>query len=135
MLALAAIVAGVSAANVWWIRRDAAPWPHPRDPYVYLANTLRFVDELGAQGWSDPGGALTRLSFEGRPPLYQLLSVPFVLVGGRSEDAALLVNVLLVVVLLACVYGIGRIAANGRAGSNATSSILFMSAFPKRGRS
>ena len=110
------LIVVVSAANLWWIRRDVAPMPHPNDPYIYLSNTLAFVDQLRSDGFDDLSSSLSRLSFKGRSPLYQLLTVPFILVFGRSLDAALSINVVFVAVLLISVYAIGRVVASGRAG-------------------
>ncbi|MBN1657360.1 MAG: tetratricopeptide repeat protein, partial [Anaerolineae bacterium] len=49
-------------------------------------------------------------------PLYQLLSVPFILLFGRSEDAAVAVNLLFTALLLWATYGTGRLARNGWTG-------------------
>jgi hypothetical protein len=83
------------------------------DANIYLANTFYFVEGLGeAPLWE----SVAALSHDGRPPLYQLLSVPFLYLFGRSADAALLINVVFGVVLLLSTYGIGRLVQDGKAG-------------------
>lgn len=119
-LALAALAAGVVALDLWWIARDSAPMPHPYDPYAYLARALRFP---AAPGW----GGVSALSLDGRPPLYQLLSLPLLALFGRSLDAALLVNVAFKLVLLGCTYAIGRLLGGARAGLLAA---LLVAAYP-----
>jgi hypothetical protein len=119
-LALAALATGVVALDLWWIARDSAPMPHPYDPYAFLARALRFPE---APGWA----GVAALSLQGRPPLYQLLSLPLLAVFGRSLDAALLLNVAFKLVLLGCTYGIGRLLGGVRAGLLAA---LLVAAYP-----
>jgi tetratricopeptide (TPR) repeat protein len=116
LVALGLLVAAVSLINIVWISQDTRPQPGT-DPNGYLIKTFEFVDRLrereGARLWQ----SITGLSIgDGRPPLYQLFSVPFICVLGRSEDAALAVNVIFQALLLLSTYGMGKLAGNGRAG-------------------
>ncbi len=86
------------------------------DSYDFLANLLLFVDGLDFEPPKAPRALLEQLSVGGRPPLYQLLTVPFVLLFGRSEDAALSINFVFLPILVISVYNIGRLACNARAG-------------------
>ena len=112
---LALLIVFVSLANIQWIRNDAAPMPHPRDPYHYATNTLEFMDGI-ERGESGGLESFAQLSFRGRPPLYQLLSMPFVALFGRSTDAMLGLNVVCNALLLVLVFGLGRSISGGRAG-------------------
>lgn len=113
-VALVLLIVVVSIINIAWINQDTRPQPDP-DPHIYLIRTFEFLDRLrrGGQFWH----SFTRLSMGGgRPPLYQLLSAPFVYLLGRSADAAVSVNIVFGAILLLSTYGIGRLAENGRAG-------------------
>ncbi len=114
LLVLAALTVLVSAAHLLWIHLDDDFLP-TGDSYAYLANLLRFVDGLGSETLRSPWQALGDLGFGGRPPLYQLLTVPF-LVFGRSVDAALGVNLAFLVVLMFFTYRTGRLMASPAAG-------------------
>jgi hypothetical protein len=116
IIALGSLIALVSLINVVWIRQDTRPQPGT-DPSGYLIKTLEFVDRLRRQGDAQLWQSVAGLSMgDGRPPLYQLLSVPFIYMFGRSEDAALTVNVVFEAILLLSTFGIGRLARNGKAG-------------------
>ncbi len=112
---LALLIILVSAIHLNWIRVDESPQPYG-DSYIYLTKLFRFMEHFDAHSFADPGSSLESLSFSGRPPLYQLLTIPFILLFGRSEDVALLVNVLFLVILVVSTYNIGRFAGNGKAG-------------------
>ncbi len=96
-IALALLIAGACWVQLDWIRADRSFSPAP-DSYVYLSRLLAYLD--GPDGDGAPGVALGELSFRGRPPLYQLLTVPFLAVFGRSEDAATAVNLPFLALLL-----------------------------------
>jgi hypothetical protein len=108
LLALATLVAAVAVVDLGWIARNTAPMPDPNDPYAYLTRTVRFVDALRSGETSRWAGALAQLSLHGRPPLYQLLSTPFLLGFGTSVEAALAVNVAWNALLLVLVYALAR---------------------------
>ncbi len=114
-LALGLLVLVVCLVNIVWVRQDTRPQPGA-DPNHYLTETFLFVDRLRGQGSAQGWQSLMELSLDGRPPLYQVLSVPFILLMGRSEDAALVPNTLFVVILLLSTYGIGKLAVDGRVG-------------------
>lgn len=115
-LALALLVLAVAGAHALWIARNAAPMPHPQDPYYYLARTLEFADALRAGSAAGVREAFEGLATAGRSPLYQLLATPFVLVLGRSIEAALLINALWWIALLLAANGLGQLLAGRRAG-------------------
>ncbi len=125
-VALGILIAAVSLVNLLWISHDSRPQPEV-DPHLYLIKTLEFVDRLEAQGAADLWPSIAGMSLQGRPPVYQLLSVPFLTLFGRSEDAALGVNLLFVALLLCATYGIGRLAGNGWVGLLAA---LLVTAYP-----
>ena len=120
VLLVALLVLLASGLDLWWVARDVAPMAHPYDPYAYLARTLRF---LHAPGWSGVLG----LSLDGRPPLYQLMSLPGLAVFGPSLDAALLVNLFFKLALLGCSAAMAWLLAGARAGLLAA---LLAAAYP-----
>lgn len=115
-----ALLAGLMIAAVsmdqWWIWRDAAPMPHPFDPYAYLANALRFLHRVETAGLGQAVGGLHELALQGRPPLYQLLSLPGLALFGRSADAGLLVNAAFEAALMVSTWGLARLVGGPRAG-------------------
>ncbi len=117
---LGLLIGSAAALQVFWSWTDEAPTPHG-DSYAYLKNLLRFLDQLGSR---DLTASLRGLSVLGRPPLYQLLTVPFVLVFGRSEAAALSVNVVFIALLGVATYNLGRLARNHSAGLLAAFLVL-----------
>ena len=97
--------------NLWWLsdnqRRMAV-----QDSYSYLRLLWVFDSSLdGVQPL-----AVRDLSVGGRPPLYQLLTVPFLRIFGRSESSALLVNVLFLGILIASTYALGKRLGARRTG-------------------
>ncbi len=114
-IALVLLMAVVATINTFWIRQDQSRMIKG-DCYIYLTKLLSFVDNSDQKSLGNFWVSLERLSVEGRPPLYQLLTVPFIRVFGRSEDAALAVNLVFLVLLMVSVYNIGRLAANDVAG-------------------
>jgi 4-amino-4-deoxy-L-arabinose transferase-like glycosyltransferase len=112
---LGSLIAVVVAVHLWWIWRDQSPAP-VGDSYVYMTNLLRFLDGLRDGAFVDFSAAIRELSFGGRPPVYQLLTAPFVLLFGRTESAALMVNALFIAALAVLTYRIGVILVNPAAG-------------------
>ncbi len=112
---IALLIALASAINLNWIWQDQSPMPYG-DSYVYLSKLLTFLDRFDPESPENLGALLSNLSFNGRPPLYQLLTAPFIFLFGRSEDAALLINIPFLAILLVSTYNIGRLTGNGRAG-------------------
>lgn len=123
-VALGLLIVTVSLISIMWLKQDTRPQPL-MDPY--LRETFEFINRLEEQGGDQFWQSVVKLSLKGRSPLYQLLTVPFIFLFGRSEDAALSVNVLFEAVLLLSVYGIGRLAKNGKAGLLAA---LLVAAYP-----
>jgi hypothetical protein len=115
LIALILLIVVVSFINIVWIRQDTRPQPGV-DANVYLANTLASADGLKEQRETKFWASVSELSMDGRPPLYQLLTIPFIYILGRSADAALSVNILFGVILLLSTYGIGKLILNGWAG-------------------
>ncbi len=95
--------------------RDTELMPHA-NAYAYLTLVLRWVHAGPGAGAMGGWESLLRLSSHGRPPAYPLLSAPFVASFGRSEDAALLVNLAFTVLLLVATFGIARECRGERAG-------------------
>lgn len=122
-IALGLLIALVSIINIAWIRQDTLPLPHV-DAHKYLRLTLEFIDTLETQGGVQIWATVAALSHGGRPPLYQLITVPFILLFGRSIDAGLAVNILFGAVLILSTYGMGRTVKNGKAGLLATCVVV-----------
>lgn len=121
LLALFFVLAAFS-----WIVRDTTPmtvW----DSYAEASNVLRVVDA----GFPKTLGALSErlktLREGGRPPLYQIATIPFVWIFGRSEDAIVSVNILFFAILLAGTYGFAR-AVGGRAAG--LGAMIAIACFP-----
>ena len=102
-LALTLLIVMAAAAHGVWMAADTTPFPST-DAYTYLGHLLRFVDGFHHRGSTL---SLVALSHAGRPPLYQLVSVPCVLLFGRSEEAALSVNLAFLALLMVAAHGIG----------------------------
>jgi len=113
-LTLASLIILSSITNLVWLVQDDRPLP-AGDDYAYLSSALAFFDRHGFWGVTDPS-ALRGLGLLGRPPLYQLLSMPFLALFGRSEDAAVAVNLLFLALLILSTYGIAQVAKNSKAG-------------------
>lgn len=111
---LGLIIVMFSILNVNWILRDQGVllW----DGSFYLSKLLLFLDELGPDTFKSFEASMRQLSLGGRPPLYQIVTIPFIFLFGRSEDAALSINVIFIVILLISVYNIGILSKNRKAG-------------------
>jgi hypothetical protein len=123
---LGLLIVATTLLNVIWIRQDNLLGPDV-DSKPYFILTDDFIDNWPSRGWSELPTALNELSLEGRPPLYQLFSIPFLLVFGRSMDAALLVNLPFQILLLISIYQIGKLVANRASG---ILSAVLVSAYP-----
>jgi hypothetical protein len=113
-------------SNVNWIRNDTLLGPET-DSKTYFIGTANFLTELSEGGLAAFPKALKELSAQGRPPLYQLLSGPFLLLFGRTMDSAVLVNLIFQVTLLLLIFCIGKQISNSRAG---LLMALLVSAYP-----
>ena len=112
LILFAAIMVSLTA---FWTTTNPFPGDHG-DSYAYLTGLLTFVDGLPADLFERPMGLLAETAHGGRPPLYQILAAPFVLLFGRSESAALAVNGLLYLALIFSVYRIGLFLKNETVG-------------------
>ncbi len=112
----------VAVQQMLWSLTDQVPTPQV-DSYTYLGNLLGFLDELSQGTWDFPD-SFRRLTIAGRPPLYQLMTAPFIWLFGRSESSALAVNLIFIVVLAAATYNLGRLAKNRAAGLLAAFLVL-----------
>jgi hypothetical protein len=110
---LVLLVLAVTLGNVFWISIDTRPQPF-RDPYPH--RTLEFIDNLGAKGLGELPQLVDQMSFKPRSPLYQLLTVPFVLVLGRSADSMLAVNLIFYVILILSTYALAKTTMGHSAG-------------------
>jgi tetratricopeptide (TPR) repeat protein len=96
-----------------WILGDDAPMPHT-DSYNLLARTLEFMHSLGATQAVELVPLIGRLAMEGRPPLYQLMTIPLLALFGVSDDVALLLNLAFLALLAGSVFAAGtRLAGRG----------------------
>ncbi len=120
---LALLIVGFCAADLAWILADQAPMANT-DAYIYAHRLLGFFDRAE---WGSPGelwSSILELSHGGRPPLYQVLTLPFVAIFGRSEDSLLIINILLLALLMVSTYHIGRLAGSRWAGLLAAALVV-----------
>lgn len=101
-------------ANLGWIARDTRPWP-VIDCYMQANNVLEALGRDPSVHVTGVRSFLTTLSQGGRPPLYQLCTIPFVTTLGYSEDAFQAVNLVFLALLFASVYRLCR-ELGGRLG-------------------
>ncbi len=115
-IVLAMMIVVSIGLNLAWLHSDTLLGPEP-DSKTYFINTSKFIIAMFNGGLGQLPKALARLSIGGRAPLYQLLSVPFlVLFGRRSMDYAVLVNVPFQILLALSTYKIGTMVFNRQAG-------------------
>ena len=122
-IGLGLLIGFVAANQVFWSLTDEAPMPQG-DSYTYLENLLRLLDELSLGDSWDFSDSLRRLTVAGRPPLYQLLTAPSILLLGRSQAAALSVNTIFIALLAIATYNLGRSTRNEKAGLLAALLVL-----------
>ena len=123
---LGLLILVTSLLNVIWVRRDTLLGPEADSKY-YFISTYKFIDSLSSGNWSQLPEAFSDPNLAGRPPLYQLLSIPFLLIFGRSMDSAVLVNLPFQVLLLFSTYQIGKLLAGRGIGVLAAALV---SAYP-----
>lgn len=122
-IGLGLLIGFVAANQLFWALTDEAPMPQG-DSYTYLGNLLRLLDEFSLEGSWDLSASLRELAVAGRPPLYQLLTTPFILLFGRSVAAALSVNLVFIALLAIATYNLGRLVRNEKAGLLAAFLVL-----------
>lgn len=107
-IGLALLICSALVVNFIWLQLDERLGA-TADPKAYILNTFAFMRRLKNIGPDNLVGNLQALSFGGRPPLYQLLSMPFIILFGYSMDAGLMINMVFLVLLLISVFKIGQI--------------------------
>lgn len=112
---LGLLIAIISIINLIWTKQNQARMMK-EDCYIFLRNLIGFVDQVDLSIFTHFWSSLSSLSDGGRPPLYQLLTTPFIFLLGRSEDAALSVNILFLCILMISTYNMARLVKNGVAG-------------------
>lgn len=104
LLALTLVVAGLHAV---WLAIDRAPMGHS-DSYGYLSRLVAFVHQIPTiRGPLELDISLTALSVYGRPPLYQLATVPLIWLGDGAQDAAVAINFFGLALLAVCLFQLG----------------------------
>jgi len=98
--------------NLAWIARDTRPW-RVWDCYSSAIHVMQALGQDPSHPVHGIGAFLSTISDAGRPPLYQLCTVPFVTLFGFSEDAFLVVNLALMAVLFIAMFQMG-VEAHGR---------------------
>ncbi len=94
LVGLVLVVALVLGCHIAWLAMDRAALANPGS-YFYLNRTLTFGYELSSiDSLAQLAKSLGNLSVFGRPPAYEIMAVPFVVLGRGAEDVALGVNLL-----------------------------------------
>ncbi len=109
-LGVSLLVLGVGLVHVLWVLEDQTPMP-VNDSYSYMNRLLSFLGIFEAEGAGSAMKSIGRLSHMGRPPLYQLITLPF-LGNARSEDAFLMANLVFLAIIIVSTYQIGTLAGN-----------------------
>lgn len=127
VILLSILVVFVVASNWYWIHADQSLGIDV-DSKDYIIKTITQLDELRIKGFSiSLSGWLAQISREGRPPLYQILSMPFILLFGRSMDSGLILNLVFWALLIAFIYLAGKTAGNAGTGLLAS---VFVASYP-----
>jgi tetratricopeptide (TPR) repeat protein len=124
-LILGILIAFVIVSNVIWLRVDNYIVEN-RDSTIYLSRTIQFIESVKSPDFQ-LAEALRKLSLAGRPVLLQFLSIPFLLLFGRSIDAYTYFNFLFYILLVVATYQIGRNIKDRNAGLLAA---VFVSFYP-----
>ncbi len=103
----------IVASNLVWLGRDTRPGPSV-DENIYLQKDLHFLTTMKSGEFNRQ--SIQDLVFQGRPPTYQVLSLPFILVADGSMSSALLVNLVFEIILIIATYKAGSIAGGKKAG-------------------
>lgn len=108
------LIVCTALTHVHWLRVDTllGPGIDEKSYFIHLAQFLATVRSDHAV----TGEAIQELSFEGRPPLYQLLSLPFLRLLKMDMDAGIMLNLLFHAALLLAVYKSGELIADKRTG-------------------
>ncbi len=112
---LALLILTSSLLAIQWLRADTLLGPE-NDSKVYFVKTVEFLDTFSSREGENLGEFLQNLSYSGRPPLYQLLSIPFLLVLGRSMDSAVTINLLFQALQVFSIFQTGKLISNAKTG-------------------
>lgn len=120
-LLLAALLLSLAVTHGWWTAKDTDALPST-DAYNYLSGALRAYQAIRDTGawWPD----MADLSLDGRPPLYQLATLPILATLGPSVDRALWVNLPFLVLLGWATYALGALVGRRRTGLVAAFLVL-----------
>lgn len=121
-LALGAVVAAAVVGGALWIRTDSEPLV--TDSYQYLTRLLELIDAGPPASPKEIVRAARELSYQGRPPLLQLLTLPPMLVLGRTEAAFFSVVLAFLALLAVATYRLGRAAGGPWAGVVAAALVV-----------
>jgi 4-amino-4-deoxy-L-arabinose transferase-like glycosyltransferase len=136
-------------------RADKTPWISHLGPWLLVGglvlfhavnNWLWLVENVTSTGWDKPRHLAHSLSYTQmlspptvrslftvmtadpiRPPLFPASAAPFYWLFGRSADAAVMVNIIYMAIVLAATYGLGRRWGGRRQGMV---SVVLLAAFP-----
>jgi hypothetical protein len=124
---LGLLIIFVVISNWVWIQADTSLGTDA-DSKDYIVKTITQLNILQEKGFSPSIRQwLTNLSREGRPPLYQILSMPLIVLFGRSMDSGLILNLVFWILLIILVYLIGKMVSNSQSGLLAA---LFVVSYP-----
>ncbi len=95
------------------------------DSYGYLTQLQSVYNRADSiDSPSDAWDAIDRLSLVGRPPLYQLATIPMIALFGPSPAVAVLVNLFFLALLGVSTYHVGRLVRSREAGLLASLLVL-----------
>ncbi len=120
---LGTLLLGIGFSHILWTAKDDVP-SLGTDSHIYLYNLLDFLDNLSWSRFHELWPMLGKLGVVGRPPLYQILTAPMIVLFGRSEDSALLINLVFFLILALAVYRIGGSVKNNSTGLLATCIVV-----------
>ncbi len=101
-LLLCGLFVGQALVNIWWVKTSEHVVRAPNSR-AYLSELVVFDEHLRAGNPS-----LEQLSLSGRPPTYQLLTLPFLWMGKQADSTARYVNLPFLALLLVGIHAAGR---------------------------
>jgi len=115
------VAAIISLGSLIWIHIDTRPQPVLDE---YVRKTLLLADGLANQKLVNYPVLIYRATIGPRPPLYQVMAAPLLIIGERSADTILLINVLCLVVLGTATFYLGKLVAGAATGFVAATLVL-----------
>ena len=109
------LVLTVCLTHLVWVHRNNAPLAN-FDGYLYLLKLNAFIEGLHQDKPLTFASSLKKLSLGGRPPLYQLLTIPLLVFMDLTEDTALSLNLIFIAILLIATFNIGHLIRGPTAG-------------------